>query len=217
MGVGTRFLTHGKNTMTPCQTTTTRAAKDCAVFCIDWNKTLMSYVNMTQSFVTNSVRELWKLLRMRRVPRPRMPYLPHHPVIHKDKTTTRVRIVYDVSAKWKYPSLNDCLHTGPNFNQKILEITPGVPVLPNSLDCWHWEGFFDDLHITEGLWCAPIPLGEGHPWWGTPTEVYEGSVWSIFYPIPSQCHSQASHQQIPGFLSRPCGQRHTIHIITWTM
>ena len=49
-------------------------------------------------------------------------YLPHHAVIRKDKTTTRVRIVYDASAKSNGPSLNDCLHTGPKFNKKILEI-----------------------------------------------------------------------------------------------
>lgn len=49
-------------------------------------------------------------------------YLPHHVVIRSDKNTTRVRIVYDASAKSSGPSLNDCLHTGPKFDQKILDI-----------------------------------------------------------------------------------------------
>lgn len=39
-------------------------------------------------------------------------YLPHHPVIHRDKDTTMVRVVYDASAHADGPSLNDCLHTG---------------------------------------------------------------------------------------------------------
>ena len=52
----------------------------------------------------------------------RLHYLPHHAVIRTDKTTTKLRIVYDASAKLNGPSLNDCLHTGPKFNQLILDI-----------------------------------------------------------------------------------------------
>lgn len=43
-------------------------------------------------------------------------YLPHHAVIRK------VRVVYDASAKRGGPSLNECLHTGPKFEQRILDI-----------------------------------------------------------------------------------------------
>ena len=52
----------------------------------------------------------------------RVHYLPHHAVIWKDKTTTKVRVVYDASAKGGGPSLNECLHTGPKFEQRILDI-----------------------------------------------------------------------------------------------
>ena len=49
-------------------------------------------------------------------------YLPQHGVFRHDKRTTKLRVVYDASARTDGPSLNDCLYTGPNFGQNILEI-----------------------------------------------------------------------------------------------
>ena len=42
-------------------------------------------------------------------------YIPHHPVIKEERVTTKIRIVYDASARISSdaPSLNDCLHVGP--------------------------------------------------------------------------------------------------------
>ena len=49
-------------------------------------------------------------------------YLPHHAIIRSDKETTKIRVVYDASARSDGPSLNNCLHAGPKFDQKILDI-----------------------------------------------------------------------------------------------
>ena len=46
-------------------------------------------------------------------------------------TTTRPRIVYmNASAKDAWPSLNDCLHTGPSFAPDILYILTGFRLHP---------------------------------------------------------------------------------------
>ena len=40
-------------------------------------------------------------------------YLPHRAVINEGKSSTKIRIVYDASAKTGSCSLNDCLYKGP--------------------------------------------------------------------------------------------------------
>ena len=52
----------------------------------------------------------------------RMHYMPHHVVVRQDKTTTKLRVVYDASAKSDGLSLNDCLFVGPSLNMKIFDI-----------------------------------------------------------------------------------------------
>lgn len=49
-------------------------------------------------------------------------YLPHHTVIHQNKETTKIRIVYNAPKKAEAHPLNDCVHTGPNFFQEIFDI-----------------------------------------------------------------------------------------------
>ena len=50
-------------------------------------------------------------------------YLPHHAVIRRDRETTKLRIVYDGSAKppERTHSLKDCLETGPNYTPQLFD------------------------------------------------------------------------------------------------
>lgn len=50
-------------------------------------------------------------------------YLPHKEVVKEDRATTKLRIVYDASAKSRNePSLNDCLLPGPALTPLIFDI-----------------------------------------------------------------------------------------------
>ena len=51
-------------------------------------------------------------------------YLPHHAVIRKERETTKLRIVYDGSAKLDTNdlSLNDYLDTAPNYTPKLFNV-----------------------------------------------------------------------------------------------
>ena len=48
-------------------------------------------------------------------------YIPHKAVIQETTESTKIRIVYDASARAneKAPSLNDCLETGPPLQNKL--------------------------------------------------------------------------------------------------
>ena len=49
-------------------------------------------------------------------------YLPHREVIRLDKDTTKLRVVYDASAKRGRPSLNNCLYSGLPLTPMIFDV-----------------------------------------------------------------------------------------------
>ena len=53
----------------------------------------------------------------------RKSYMPHRAVIKEDSKTTKLRIVFDASAKeYGSPSLNDCLHISPPLQPLLLNV-----------------------------------------------------------------------------------------------
>ena len=57
-------------------------------------------------------------------------YLPHLPVVRQSSVTTRVRPVFDASAKGpNLVSLNDCLETGPCLLPDLVEVLFEVQTL----------------------------------------------------------------------------------------
>ena len=49
-------------------------------------------------------------------------YLSHFPVLRMDKSTTKVRIVFDCSPKCKRTSLNDMILSGPKLQQDLFNV-----------------------------------------------------------------------------------------------
>ena len=61
-------------------------------------------------------------------------YLAHHPVIRKDKTTTKVRVVFDASASSANgTSLNHCVYPGPCLLKTVTEILARFRLYPVAL------------------------------------------------------------------------------------
>jgi ribonuclease HI len=55
-------------------------------------------------------------------PADRVWYLPHFPVLRPEKSTTKVRIVFDASAKYQNVSLNDAIHAGPKLQRELFDV-----------------------------------------------------------------------------------------------
>ena len=62
-------------------------------------------------------------------------YMPHKPVVREAAATTRVRMVFDASAKPHYlaSSINDCMHKGPSLQPLLWDILLRARMLPNLL------------------------------------------------------------------------------------
>ena len=83
-------------------------------------KLLEEYNNTIQDQIRRGIVEV--VPRSEKTQEGRTHYRPHHAVVKSDRDTTKLRVVYDASARSRGPSLNDCLYTGPKFSQNIFDI-----------------------------------------------------------------------------------------------
>ena len=62
-------------------------------------------------------------------------YLPHVPVLQSDQSNTKIRIVFDASAKYKDTSLNDIIYQGPKLQNEIFDVLLRFRRYPTALVC----------------------------------------------------------------------------------
>jgi len=91
-------------------------------------------------------------------------YLPHNAV----KETTKLRVIYDASSKSDGP-LNDCLHTGSKFEQRILDNLVRFHLHKVALTADIEKAFFmiaiseRDRDVLRFLWVDDITKEEPEP------------------------------------------------------
>ncbi|CAB4009494.1 Hypothetical predicted protein, partial [Paramuricea clavata] len=66
---------------------------------------------------------------------PEVWYLLHFPIIRMDKTTTKVRIVFDCSVKTDGLSLNDVINSGPKLQKELFDVLLRFRRHPVALAC----------------------------------------------------------------------------------
>lgn len=93
------------------------------IYCVDSDKSLRQEPAILEQY-DHTIKEQLEsgIIEAVNVSESTLGKVPHHGVIRTDKTTTKLHVVYDASAKSSSPSLNDCLHKGPKFNQLILDL-----------------------------------------------------------------------------------------------
>ena len=62
-------------------------------------------------------------------------YLPHFPVVREDRSTTKVRIVFDASARYNDTALNDVIYQGPKLQNDLFNVLLRFRRYPVALIC----------------------------------------------------------------------------------
>ena len=102
----------------------------------------------------------------------RTTYIPHQAVIREDAATTKVRIVYDASAKARKgtKSLNECLHTGPSLNPLLYAMLLKFRMHPIVLMADIKQAFLqieivpEDRDVMRFLWVKDVKSQDPELW-----------------------------------------------------
>ena len=100
----------------------------------------------------------------------------------------KLRMVLYAYARTNGPSLNDCLYTGPNFGQSILDLPLRSRNHPYS-PCWRYgEGLSYGVHcwlqwgVLRFLWTKDVI--KAYTVWDSSYAVYMSCLWSLLQPLP---------------------------------
>ena len=127
-------------------------------------------------------------------------YMPHHAVVRHDKDTTKVRVVYDGSARSDGPSLNDCLHAGPKFNQRIFDILLRFRLHRVAITADIEKAFLmvsvaskdrDVLRYVPVVLRCIFRSTQSHP-----IAIRSSGVWCNVKSLSSQCYLATSHRTV---------------------
>ena len=102
---------------------------------------------------------------------PHKHYIPHHAVVTPAKTTTKVRVVYNASAKTKQTnkSLNECLHRGSVMLPDLCELLLRFRLSPIAVVGDIEKAFLSvglqtaDRDVTRFLWLKDPSNTEQYP------------------------------------------------------
>ena len=62
-------------------------------------------------------------------------YLPHFAILKPNKATTKIRIVFDASAKYERTSLNDMIYSGPKLQRELFDVLLRFRCHPIAIAC----------------------------------------------------------------------------------
>ena len=113
-------------------------------------------------------------------------YIPHKYIIRKFAETTKMRIVYDTSARAtpESPSLNDCLYSEPPLQNKLWDVLVQqrayLVVLAGDI-----QKAFLQIRIHESERDAPISLADQLHLWSRNLQVHTRALWACPFVLPA--------------------------------